>query len=177
MVKYIAFLRGINVGGHKLIKMEDLNRMFVSLGFENVMTYIQSGNVIFEDAETNARVLTEKIERGLCEPLGYEVRVLLRTAQEIEDIVRRNPFKEVARDTNAKMYVTFLAEEPTSKLELPIKSPEKGFEILGVSNREVYSLAFPLPNGRNGDSVTPIEKAFGKVSTTRNWTTVTKIIR
>ena len=67
--------------------------------------------------------------------------------------------------------------EPKSIPELPIKSAEKGYEIIEISNGEIYSLSFPLPNGRYGDSVTPLEKQFGKLTTTRNWTTVNKIIK
>src|SRR5438552_19199303 len=108
MTKYIAFLRGINVSGQKLIKMEDLSRMFAEFGFHNVKTYIQSGNVIFETAEPNPDTLTEKIEQGLHESLGYEVTVILRTFLEVEDLVKRDPFKGTKADGNAKMYVTFL---------------------------------------------------------------------
>ncbi|HEX9961588.1 MAG TPA: DUF1697 domain-containing protein, partial [Pyrinomonadaceae bacterium] len=70
MIKYVAFLRGINVGGRHLVKMEDLRVLFASMNFENVKTYIQSGNVIFETSETSADVLAGKIERGLKEALG-----------------------------------------------------------------------------------------------------------
>src|SRR5437868_4934049 len=95
MVKYVAFLRGINVGGHKLISMKDLSRMFEAIGFEDVRTYIQSGNVIFGDASADAELVTERAERGLREALGYEVKVILRTMNEVEGLVERNPFKDV----------------------------------------------------------------------------------
>lgn len=75
MITYAAFLRGINVGGKKVIKMEDLSRILSSLGFKNVKTTIQSGNVIFETSETNSAVLTKKIEKKLQKSLRYEVSV------------------------------------------------------------------------------------------------------
>src|SRR5436853_2792424 len=158
MVKYVAFLRGINVGGHKLIGMKDLSRMFEAMGFGDVRTYIQSGNVIFEDSSADAELVTERAETGLREALGYEVKVILRTMDEVEGLVAGNPFKGVEPDTNAKMYVTFLAEEPKSTPQLPFKSSEKGFEILQASKREVFSLSFPLPHGRYGDPVSYVEK-------------------
>ena len=79
MVKYIAFLRAINVGGKKLTKMEELRRVFETLRLKNVRTYIQSGNVIFDTTETDSDALATQIERKIHQSLGHEVTVLLRT--------------------------------------------------------------------------------------------------
>jgi uncharacterized protein (DUF1697 family) len=91
---YVALLRGINVGGHKLIKMKELARIFADAGFKNVRTYVASGNVIFESGSANRAALTRKIEKALQKALGYDVTVVLRTLSEIESIVNRNPFKK-----------------------------------------------------------------------------------
>lgn len=89
----MTFLRGINVGGHRSVTMDDLSRAFVSLGLSNVRTHIQSGNVIFETAPANRAALTRQIEKALRQLLGDEVAVFLRTIREIEDMIRLDPFK------------------------------------------------------------------------------------
>ena len=88
MIRYVAFLRAINVAGQKLIKMEELARIFTAAGLKNVRTYIQSGNVIFDATSANAVALRKKIEQALLNVLGYEVTVMVRPLADIEEIVR-----------------------------------------------------------------------------------------
>ena len=95
MTKYIAFLRGINVGGKKIVKMQDLAAIFVAGGFKNVKTHIQSGNVIFEASIKNSSTLTKKIESNLQESLGYAVPVLLRTISELAVLIKSDPFNKI----------------------------------------------------------------------------------
>lgn len=173
---YVAFLRGINVGGHKLIKMEELAHMFTTLGFSHVRTVIASGNVVFESHEQEEKVLVELIEAHLLLILGYEVKVLLRTIPELQAMVVNNPFKNFLTDKSVKLYVTFLSASPATIPQLPIKSEKDGFEILDIVSREMYIVTFKLPNGRFGN-LTSIEKTFGKYSTTRNWNSIVKIAR
>ena len=90
---YIALLRGINVSGHKKIKMPDLKAMFEALGFTNVRTYIQSGNVVFES--NFAADLESKISAKILEQFGFEVSVICRTAEELEQVIARNPYVEM----------------------------------------------------------------------------------
>jgi uncharacterized protein (DUF1697 family) len=174
-IRYVAFLRGINVGGHKLIKMADLVRIFTSLGLNNVRTFIASGNVLFETAETDADVVTERIEGGLNKALGYEVKVILRTISQIEGLVSLDPFGTVEPAENARLYVTFLAAEPKSTLELPYESSNGELQILRKQDRDLCWLLFLSPTARTVDGMTFVEKEFGKASTTRNWNTVQKI--
>ena len=82
-VKYIAFLRGINIGGHR-VKMEHLHELFREMGFVDVRSYIQTGNIFFETIETSRASLTRKIEQHLCVALGYEVPTFLRTFSEVD---------------------------------------------------------------------------------------------
>src|SRR5512140_2579751 len=104
-MKYIAFLRAINVGGNALIKMTDLKRMFESAGLENVQTYIQSGNVIFASKEEDAEALEKRIESQLEGAAGYKIICFVRTMRELQAIVSKNPFKATASET---AYVAFL---------------------------------------------------------------------
>lgn len=92
MTTYIALLRGINVGGNKIIKMLDLKALFQSLGFANVRTYIQSGNVVFESDEGSVSLLRGVIERQIHEVFGFEVSVIIRTLAEMENVIANDPF-------------------------------------------------------------------------------------
>lgn len=194
MTSYIAFLRGINVGGHKLIKMEELTGIFVSLGFKNVKTFIQSGNVLFDASGNSSAAASEKpdkkidkkiegkIEAGLKKALGYEVRTTVRTVDELKKLIELDPFKKFSKlsPKEAKLYVSFLYDEPGHKPKLPYKSPEKDFEIIGMnklSNREVFIVAYPAVK-KGGDYMTYLSKEFKKIqNTTRNWNTIVKMVR
>ena len=176
MTRFIAFLRGINVGGQKIIKMEDLSKIFSSSGFSNVKTYIQSGNVIFDSSEKDSPALTQKIEKNLLTLLGYDVTILLRTTDEVEQIINLNPFKNIKPDDNTKMYVTFISEEPNKKPSLPLLSSKKDVEVFQIKNLNIFSLSHRI-NGSFGFPNRFIEKELGVSATTRNWTTVSKIIK
>jgi uncharacterized protein (DUF1697 family) len=174
-IKYIALLRGINVGGKNLIKMEDLRQIFESLDFENVRTYIQSGNVYFESADKSESAITKKIEKSLHKHLGDDVLVFTRTIPEVEAIVKRNPFNKIKTAPSTKLYVSFLKEELKKKPKLPHISTKKDVEIIEIKKREVYCLTVEI-NGRFGFPNNFVEKEFGVPATTRNWTTVCKLL-
>ena len=173
MKTYIALLRGINVSGHKKIKMPELKAMFEDLGFTNLRTYIQSGNVVFESA--TGIDLENKISAKIQEKFGFDVSVICRTSGEMEKVITRNPYAEMAGFETEKLYVTFLQQTPSSeKLEML-----KGFtfepEMYSVSGKEIYIYCF------NGYGNTKLDNMFFekklKVSaTTRNWRTINKLI-
>jgi uncharacterized protein (DUF1697 family) len=174
MIRYVAFLRAINVGGH-VVKMDHLRRLFEALGFSNVETFIASGNVIFETPSTDARSLEAKIERHLKQSLGYEVTTFLRSNAELADIAKYKPFK--AADLNADgnaLYVAFLRETPaaagTKKL-LALRTDANEFH---VSEREAYWLCRTRMS-ESGLSGPFLEKALGMAATLRNVTTVNKL--
>jgi uncharacterized protein (DUF1697 family) len=176
MIKYVALLRGINVGGRKVIKMDALARVFVSLGFKNVKTYIQSGNVIFDGSATRPDVLVKKIEKKLHKSLGHEITVVLRTIVELEDILRRNPFKKIKPGDEVMMFVTFLAAEPGSQPKLPLQSLTENLEVVAIRDRAAFILCRRKKNGSFAFPNNFLEKQFGVPATTRNWTTVGKIV-
>src|SRR5215469_9663989 len=109
MTTYIAMLRGINVSGHKIIRMERLRAVFEELGFAHVKTYVQSGNVIFETNEPPSG-LAAKIERKIQAEFGFEVPVLTKSAKELKDIVKHNPLLKDSAIDPAKLHVTFLSD-------------------------------------------------------------------
>ena len=174
MTRYISFLRGINVSGQKLIKMEELRRHFEIPGINNVVTYIQSGNVLFDTRITDEIKLRKTIEKQLVTKLGYTVPTLLRSLDEIRNVVQSNPFEHIPVDGPRKLYVTFLSdtigEAERSKLD-PFKTEGEEYRIIG---REVYLLLGGYGNTKLSNTL--IEKKLGVQATTRNWATVNKIL-
>jgi uncharacterized protein (DUF1697 family) len=166
---YIAFLRAINVGGH-FVKMDALQEVFNSLGLKNVSTYIQSGNVRFETASKSKEALTLQIEKSLQQALGFEVATFLRTKEEMQALVKLDPFKKCQPD--AKTYVTFFAEAP--KIKAPLFSPKKEVEVIGVKGCDVFCVSHTI-NGKSGFPNIFLEKELGIFGTTRNWNTTSKM--
>jgi uncharacterized protein (DUF1697 family) len=169
---HVAFLRGINVGGRKVIKMQDLKSIFESLEFHNVRTYIQSGNVIFAAAEERPLDLQIRIERKLEEVLGYKVTAIIRTARELEQVIQGNPF--VGNADDGMLYVTFLSEAPTAEAIEQLASYRNGVDDVHVVNREAY-LMCRNGYGRTLFSNNFLESKLGVQATTRNWQTVNRI--
>jgi uncharacterized protein (DUF1697 family) len=116
MTTYICILRGINVGGHKRIKMDALRQIFVEMGFANVQTYIQSGNVIFCSEEVNIEVLEKTISEETQKTFGFEVPVLIVTGTEMNDAVNNNPYSNDPAKNAATIHLTFLSRLPNQEL-------------------------------------------------------------
>ena len=154
--------------------MEKLRQQINSLGFKNVSTYKQSGNIIFTTSNNNSNLISRNIQRELHKLLGVDVKVFLRTMMEVENIVQLNPFKKVKSNT-AKLYVTFLPAELSRKTRLPLKSTNKDVEIILLRNCEAFSLAHKK-KGRFGYPTNFIEKKFQVLTTTRNWKTIKGIV-
>src|ERR1700740_4410 len=111
MATYIAILRGINVSGHKLIKMDALRKLFDNMGFKNTKTYIQSGNVVFQDKQAKIQDLEKKIAGSILKEFGFEVPVLVKEADELEAVLKNNPFINKQKEDVTKLHVTFLSAE------------------------------------------------------------------
>lgn len=174
MIRYIAFLRSINVAGHNSVKMEDLRSYFEMPGIENISTYIQSGNVLFESEETDERKLTNKISDQLQNKLGYPVTVILRSMFDLKKVVKNMPYDTIKTEEKSKLYVTFLADVPPFDVRGSLGVYSNDAEYARVVNREVYIVS---PNyGKTCFSNTFIEKKLGLQATTRNWATVNKIL-
>ena len=134
---YVALLRGINVGSHK-VKMVSLREVFEKLGFNNVQSYINSGNIFFNTESTNKQTLTPKIEDALRQELGYEVPVFLRTLKEVEAIINQRPFKDVGLTPDLRFCVTFTTKPIRTDLNFPILSSKNDIELIGVNKYEVF---------------------------------------
>jgi uncharacterized protein (DUF1697 family) len=171
---YLALLRGINVGGKNKLPMKDLIAMFVAAGCDDVRAYIQSGNVIFNAEPNVVATLPGVISGRIAEHSGYQVPLILRTAEEMGAIVRHNPFIAAGAEENT-LHVLFLAESPSadriSSLD-PDRSPPDEFI---VRRQEVYLC---LPNGAGRTKLTNayFDTKLATVSTGRNWRTVTTLL-
>ncbi len=176
---YAAFLRGINVGGHKTVKMDQLKKAFESLGFKNVQTLLASGNVLFEALQTSASVLTKTIEEKLIKVFGYEIGVLIRKIGGLQRLEEADPFKGVEVTPQTRLYITFLSEKPKSGLKVPRQSPapDKNFKIIRATESEVCSVLSLSPGSRTVDLMGFLEKEFGRKVTTRNWNTITRLLK
>ena len=175
-VRYVAFLRAINVAGHAIIKMTDLRDAFEAAGCRNTTTYIQSGNVIFDMADGNPEALFQKIRTKVRGLAGGEPDIVFRTARALELLVRAAPFKALEGERGLKLYVTFLAQKPRAKPAFPLLLPKDALEAIGMRGLDVLLVSRPKPNGFYGFPNNFIEKACGVSGTSRNWTTVTKVL-
>ena len=169
-MKYVAFLRAINVGGNAIIKMADLKKMFEAAGMENVQTYIQSGNVIFESDE-DAETLAKRIERQLEGAARYRIELFVRTMREVRAMVQKSPF--TAKDGEVA-YVTFLPNKPDKKSQQALLAFKSEADDFAFKGRELYNLRRdPEKSVFSGNFV---EKILKMPATTRNLTTITKIV-
>jgi uncharacterized protein (DUF1697 family) len=168
--KYVALLRGINVGGAKKVKMEDLRRLVVGLGHEDVQTYLQSGNVVFGSARADLAHVAAGLEKAIADHLGLTVTVLLRTHADLAKVLISNPYLDRDADLT-KLAVTFLRDhpDPTHAAGMPIPKGETA--VFTVIGREIY-LHCPEGYGRTKLSNAYIEKKLGLPATTRNWRSV-----
>jgi len=174
-MKYISLLRGINVGGQKIIKMVDLKSLYEFLGFRNVTTYIQSGNVIFDTNIKNKTDLQKRIEEGIESKYEFHVPVEIRTNCEMGDIIKNCPFGKVdLLEYGAKILVTFLFLEPEESRVADLKKYVIAPEKLVLFKKEIY-LYCPNGYGKSKLSSTLIENKLGIEATTRNWKSVHKL--
>jgi uncharacterized protein (DUF1697 family) len=169
-VAHVAFLRGINVGGHHIVPMKALAECFVSLGYTGVRTLLASGNVIFAAPRTDQAALEHAIAAGLHKWFGFEIGVLVRTMAELEKLHAADPFTGVA--DGAKLYVTFLKERSA-----PPAAGAKGIRITRGPGREILSVVTPASGAGSVDLMRILDQKFGKEITTRNWQTILRVVR
>jgi uncharacterized protein (DUF1697 family) len=173
MPRFVAFLRGINVGGH-IVKKERLQEAFTASGFQDVSTFRQSGNVIFETTGSSSELARDKVEAVLQRMLGYEVPVFVRTLVGLKKIVELDPFKGLESD-GASFLVTLLPS-PLARfpLDLPITIPRSTAEVIAASGAEVFSVTH---GGGEGALPNPFLESKLKVkTTTRNMNVVRDIV-
>jgi uncharacterized protein (DUF1697 family) len=172
---FIALLRGINVTGSKTIRMEDLRKCFAGLGFTNVKTYVQSGNIVFEAGNHSVASLADKIGKRIFRDFGFSVSVLVKTSEELERIVRDNPLLKETNIDPSKLHVTFLSAPAPEISENTLQPLAVARERFRISRSEIY-LYCPNGYGKTKLSNNAIERKLGLAATTRNWRSVNALL-
>ncbi len=175
--RYAAFLRGVNIGGHKAVGMQPLKAAFGEMGFDGVSTILASGNVLFRAPRTAPAELTAGIEGKLRDAFGFEIPVMVRTVAHLQGLAEADPFREIEVTPQTRLLVTFLAKKPGSHFPLPYVSPRKEFRILSVSAGEVLSALTVTPGAGTPEFMKFMDREFGRALTTRTWTTVLRMLR
>ena len=170
MSRYAAFLRGVSPMN---AKMPELKRAFEKAGFDEVRTVLGSGNVVFSARAASDAALQRRAEAAMKDHLGRAFVTIIRSVEELQALLAKDPFAQYRLPAGSKRIVTFLREAPA---RAPSTLPEQdGATILEVKGREVFSAYLPTPKGPV--FMTLIEKTFGKEVTTRTWDTVKKVTR
>ena len=175
MPVYISLLRGVNVSGQKKVKMAALKAVYEALNLENVTTYVQSGNVVFESSESEPFALSEKIYAGVKKAFGFSTEIITRSVDDWRELIEHNPFGKDSEKDPKYLHATLLAEIPDEQLAQnasTIKFEPDEFVIQG----NVVYLYCPNGYGRTKLTNTFWEKKLKVVATTRNWNTVNKLL-
>jgi uncharacterized protein (DUF1697 family) len=172
---YICLLRGVNVGGNKLLKMAELKALFESLRLRDVKTYLQSGNVVFRSDESDRARLTRRIEDAIRKKNAMEVKIILRTTDELRKVIAVNPLPPENRNPSA-LVVAFLGGAIADPAKALLTSLKTASEELHFADRELY-LYFPVGMADSKLSKALTEKNLGVNVTARNWNTVNALLK
>jgi uncharacterized protein (DUF1697 family) len=172
MAEYVAFLRGINVGGHGAVTMEQLKKAFEACGFKDVKTIASSGNVVFSTRMPEPAIV-RKAKAELKEHLGREMPVHVRSRGELLKMVQADPYKALAIPKDAKRVITFL--DTPAKKELKLPHHQDGVSIMCIKDGVAYSAYVQTPKGAVFMKI--LEQAFGKGITTRTWDMIHRVVK
>lgn len=175
MKTYLALLRGINVSGHNMIKMDALKKMLENMGFQNVETYIQSGNVFVDSEEENFASIGFKIKQEISKVFGYDVPAVMVSKEDLERCLINNPYLKQKECDTKKLYVAFISKElsPLALNDLKISNfkPDEA----AIDSSRIY-IKYEIGAGKTKLDQKYIEKKLNVVATMRNWNTVTKLL-
>ncbi len=174
--KYVAFLRGINVGGHHKVPMADLRKELEKSGFENVITILNSGNIIFDAKADNLESMEEAISEHLENYFGFPIPVIVRKSATMIELFHDQPFKDVNLTKDIRLYVSFLKHDTNPGLKLPWTSPDESYRITQKKDKNILSV-LDLSTSKTPKAMEALEKHFGAEITTRNWNTIERIVQ
>ena len=175
MITYISILRGINVSGQKLIKMDALRKSYVNLGFDHVTTYLQSGNVIFTGKKADSGQLAQMISGQIEKDFGFQVPVIVLSIDKLQQIIDDNPFAGDVNKDKAFLHVTFLSSIPDKQDLNTIEEKKQNGEEVSFSDHAVYLYC---PNGYGTSKLNNnfLEAKLKVTATTRNWKTTNELL-
>ena len=174
MTAFVSLFRGINVGGHHHVRMDDLKDMHEALGLKDVFPYIQSGNVVFTSDDADVARLRRHIEDGFEKKFGFRVEVIVRTSAELREIIDQNPFQSQPGKESKWVAVTFLTTLPDITAQEALLKAYVGPEEIFFSGKEMY-IYYPDGIGRSKLSLSLIEKKLKTMGTARNWNTILQL--
>jgi len=174
MTTYIVLLRGINVGGHKRVAMSGLRNFAVDLGFNDVQTLLQTGNLVFRGQSRTSASLERLLESEAEQRLGLRTLFVARTATEWQEIIEHNPFAAEAKCDPSHLVVMFLKDAPQAKAVAALRAANKGPEIIEAWGRQLY-IVCSAGIGRSKLTASLMESKLGTSGTGRNWNTVLKV--
>jgi uncharacterized protein (DUF1697 family) len=174
MTAVVALFRGINVGGNHKVRMDELKALHVTLGLRDVVSYIQSGNVVFTSEDEEAAHLRKRIEEEFEKTFGFRSEALLRTSAELNEIIARSPFEGQSDKEPKWIAVTFLADHPESTAQEALLNSYAGPEEIHFHGKEMY-IYYTEGMGRSKLTNNFIEKKLKTVGTTRNWNTILQL--
>jgi uncharacterized protein (DUF1697 family) len=174
MTKFVAFLRGINVGGNKTISMARLKTVLEELGFQSVKTHLNSGNVVFASKEKGKAKLAKTIEDAIEKEFGFRPAVVVRSSADLKRIVARNPLPKVAADDPGHLVVMFLAAKPAKDAAARIAKTYAGPEEIRLDGDVAY-ITYPNGIGKSKLTNVSLEKQLGVTGTARNWNTIMRL--
>ena len=174
MTTFVALFRGINVGGHHKIRMDELRDVHEALGFKDVIPYIQSGNVVFTSDDADVARLRGHIEHGFEKSFGFHVEVFVRSLAELREIIEKNPFQNQPNRESNRVVVLFLAARPGAAAQDDLLKAYAGPEEFFITGQEMY-IYYTNGMGRSKLSLSLIEKKLKTVGTARNWNTILQL--
>lgn len=175
MHTHLALLRGINVSGHNMIKMDDLKALLERMGFQNVRTYIQSGNVFVDSEEEHGATVGFRIKQEIFKEWGYDVPIIVVTKEDLEACLNNNPYlKEKDSDTK-KLYFTFISKELGDSSIHELKMSQVKPDEAVIDKNRIY-VKYAVGAGKTRFDQKYIEKKLNVTATMRNWNTVTKLL-
>lgn len=175
MPVFIAFLRAVNVGGTGMIPMAALRDLCEKQGFKDPRTLLQSGNLVLRTGRTTPAALSKKLEAAIRARFGADIRVIVRTPDELRDVLKRNPFPTAAKDDPSHLLVTFLSDAPTKEAAKTLAQWKHATEPHKVDGRELYT-HYASSIGTSKFVGPTIEKTLATSGTARNWNTINKLI-
>ncbi len=174
MPVYLAMLRGINVSGQKKVPMAELKAVVESLKFKQVRTYIQSGNVVFDAPSTEPEKLALQLEKKINAHFKFEVPVIIRSPEEIEKVLKKNPFLKEKEIDTSRLYVTFLKESPSKELSSKLSAVSFDPDRFIIQGNEIY-LHCPVSYGNSKLTNNFFENKLKIGATTRNWRSLNEL--
>jgi uncharacterized protein (DUF1697 family) len=175
MAVIISLLRGVNLGPHNRLKMEELRALYEALKLRDAQSYVQSGNVIFRSAEKDLDGLARRIEGAIEKKFGFRPPVILRTTAELREAIAKNPFATRREIAPNKLLVTFLDRDPGEKVREQVRKINTAPEELRIEGREVF-IYFPNGMARPKMKWAVVERVLKTQWTGRNWNSVQKIL-